>query len=362
MKPGQSHQPPAVVKKSSPNGKLTIYLGKRDFISYKDYVENVDGVVLIDPIYLERIKKHRVLITLNCIQNFGKEDKFSDTCSKFENQLFSITNQIYPNNESDESQFNQLIKSENCITESEQPLTTTQLQNHILQKLAGKSKYAFPFYFKLPDNSANSVSILSANKSIGVSYEIKVWILENMINPDKIANANLNSKLEGILPSTYELDSKEENVSTAYSFGSIHPIAPQQTEDSINDDNSYLKQKMTVDASCMHIGTKNTPKNEKIIDKQMKKKNSGMFSGNPLNREVNIVIRKFHHYLNSSPLPPPESFVKESFLVGKDVTLKVSLDKSVYRHNEKIYVNIEIDNQSGKDVKKVKFVGNFING
>lgn len=50
-------QAPAVVKKSSPNGKLTIYLGKRDFISYKDYSENIDGILLIDPNYLDRIKK-----------------------------------------------------------------------------------------------------------------------------------------------------------------------------------------------------------------------------------------------------------------------------------------------------------------
>ena len=87
---------PAIVKKSSPNGKLTIYglgsvkgslnhmrilveaevirllfqLGKRDFYSYRDYTENIDGVVLIEPTFLKKIKGSRVLASLSqCKQN-----------------------------------------------------------------------------------------------------------------------------------------------------------------------------------------------------------------------------------------------------------------------------------------------------
>lgn len=41
-----------VFKKSAPNGKLTVYLGKRDFIDHVDYCEPVDGVVVIDQEYL----------------------------------------------------------------------------------------------------------------------------------------------------------------------------------------------------------------------------------------------------------------------------------------------------------------------
>ena len=195
-------QAPAVVKKSSPNGKLTIYLGKRDFISYKDYSENIDGILLIDPNYLDRIKKHKIMISLNCNQRFGQEDKQSENSSKFENQIFSITNQIYPGDG------NNKFDGNNDVTKSEQPVTTTQLQNHILQKLSGKSKFAFPFYFKFPKDSANSVSIQSAagdkgTKALGVSYEIRVWILENTGRIRSVDSTSQMSRLEGILPSTY---------------------------------------------------------------------------------------------------------------------------------------------------------------
>lgn len=343
-------QAPAVVKKSSPNGKLTIYLGKRDFISYKDYSENIDGILLIDPNYLDRIKKHKIMISLNCNQRFGQEDKQSENSSKFENQIFSITNQIYPGDG------NNKFDGNNDVTKSEQPVTTTQLQNHILQKLSGKSKFAFPFYFKFPKDSANSVSIQSAagdkgTKALGVSYEIRVWIFENTGRIRSVDSTSQMSRLEGILPSTYEDD--HEEVSTAYTFGSIHPIGPKKPEleqNSQNTDssdcNSYLTQKMTVDASCMQIsGNVKNHENEKSV----KPVKTDIFAGNPLNREVNIVIRKFYHHLNSSPLPPPETTVKQ-----KDISLTVSLDKSVYRHSEKIHVKVGIDNQSGKDVKKVR--------
>ncbi|EDL16395.1 arrestin, beta 1, isoform CRA_b [Mus musculus] len=44
-----------VFKKASPNGKLTVYLGKRDFVDHIDLVDPVDGVVLVDPDHLSAI-------------------------------------------------------------------------------------------------------------------------------------------------------------------------------------------------------------------------------------------------------------------------------------------------------------------
>jgi arrestin-2 len=41
-----------VYKKTTPNGKLTVYLGKRDFIDHVDYCDPVDGVMVIDEEYL----------------------------------------------------------------------------------------------------------------------------------------------------------------------------------------------------------------------------------------------------------------------------------------------------------------------
>lgn len=42
-----------VFKKSSPNGKLTVYLGKRDFVDHVGQVDPIEGVVVADNDYLK---------------------------------------------------------------------------------------------------------------------------------------------------------------------------------------------------------------------------------------------------------------------------------------------------------------------
>ncbi len=41
-----------VYKKTSPNGKMTIYLGRRDFVDHVSETDSVDGVLLVDKDYL----------------------------------------------------------------------------------------------------------------------------------------------------------------------------------------------------------------------------------------------------------------------------------------------------------------------
>ncbi|KAK1882577.1 Arrestin red cell isoform 3 [Dissostichus eleginoides] len=60
-----------VFKKSSPNCKVTVYLGKRDFVDHLDHVDAVDGVILVDPEYL---KDRKVFVTLTCAFRYGRED------------------------------------------------------------------------------------------------------------------------------------------------------------------------------------------------------------------------------------------------------------------------------------------------
>lgn len=53
MDDGGKRQATRVFKKSSPNGKITVYLGKRDFVDHISHVDPIDGVVLIDPDYVK---------------------------------------------------------------------------------------------------------------------------------------------------------------------------------------------------------------------------------------------------------------------------------------------------------------------
>uniref|UniRef100_A0A8D3D1L3 Arrestin C-terminal-like domain-containing protein n=1 Tax=Scophthalmus maximus TaxID=52904 RepID=A0A8D3D1L3_SCOMX len=64
-------KPLRVFKKSSPNCKVTVYLGKRDFVDHLDHVDAVDGVILVDPEYL---KDRKVFVTLTCAFRYGRED------------------------------------------------------------------------------------------------------------------------------------------------------------------------------------------------------------------------------------------------------------------------------------------------
>ena len=60
-----------VFKKGSPNGKITVYLGRRDFVDHVSHVDPIDGVVLVDPEYLNGRK---VFGHVLAAFRYGRED------------------------------------------------------------------------------------------------------------------------------------------------------------------------------------------------------------------------------------------------------------------------------------------------
>jgi len=60
-----------VFKKSTPNGKVTVYIGKRDFFDHIEYCEPVDGVVLVDP---DHVKEKTVYCHVLAAFRYGRED------------------------------------------------------------------------------------------------------------------------------------------------------------------------------------------------------------------------------------------------------------------------------------------------
>ncbi|CAB1458460.1 unnamed protein product [Pleuronectes platessa] len=112
-----------VFKKASPNGKLTVYLGKRDFVDHVDLVEPVDGVVLIDPEYL---KERKVFVTLTCAFRYGRED-LDVLGLTFRKDLFVANIQSFP-----------------PLPEEKKSLT--RLQERLIKKLG---EHAYPFTFEV---------------------------------------------------------------------------------------------------------------------------------------------------------------------------------------------------------------------
>uniref|UniRef100_A0AAR2JZP8 Beta-arrestin-1 n=1 Tax=Pygocentrus nattereri TaxID=42514 RepID=A0AAR2JZP8_PYGNA len=147
-----------VFKKASPNGKLTVYLGKRDFVDHVDLVEPVDGVVLIDPEYL---KERKVFVTLTCAFRYGRED-LDVLGLTFRKDLFVANIQAFP-----------------PVPEEKKSLT--RLQERLIKKLG---EHAYPFTFEIPPNLPCSVTLQpgpeDTGKACGVDFEVKAFCAENV--------------------------------------------------------------------------------------------------------------------------------------------------------------------------------------
>jgi len=51
-------------------GKVTVYLGKRDFIDHLDHVEPIEGVVVVDNDYL---RGRKIFGQLSTVYRYGRE-------------------------------------------------------------------------------------------------------------------------------------------------------------------------------------------------------------------------------------------------------------------------------------------------
>ncbi|KFV15957.1 Arrestin-C, partial [Tauraco erythrolophus] len=148
-----------VFKKTSPNSKLSIYLGKRDFVDHVESVDSVDGVCLIDPEYL---KDRKVYVTLTCAFRYGRDD-LDVIGLTFRKDLYVLTTQIFP------------------PVPDQTPKTLTPLQDKLMKKLG---ENAYPFTFEIATNLPCSVTLQpgpdDVGKACGVDFEVKGFCAENL--------------------------------------------------------------------------------------------------------------------------------------------------------------------------------------
>ncbi|XP_068164735.1 arrestin red cell-like [Antennarius striatus] len=155
-----------VLKKSSPNGKLTVYLGKRDFVDQLAHVDPVDGVLHVDPEYL---KDRKVFVTLTCAFRYGRED-LDVLGLTFQKNLYVVTVQAVP-----------------PLQKEQKPLSP--LQEKLLKKLG---QHAYPFNFTIPPRLPCSVTLQPGpgdpGKACGVDYELQAFCAKNV--EEKIHHRN----------------------------------------------------------------------------------------------------------------------------------------------------------------------------
>lgn len=142
-----------VYKKTAPNGKITVYLGRRDFVDTSSVTEPIDGVVLCDNDYL---RGRRLFASVSITYRFGRE----------EDEVMGV-------------QFSKEMQ----LVCKEIPLKTdkelTEMQDRLVQKLGAG---ACPFFVDIPNNAPCSVQLFSDNtaKPLGVIYELRVFVADNL--------------------------------------------------------------------------------------------------------------------------------------------------------------------------------------
>jgi arrestin-2 len=145
-----------VFKKNSPNGKLTVYLGKRDFVDHLDHVDPIEGVVVVENDYLLNRKIFcQVMVSLR----YGRQDDEIMGVS-FVKELCILSEQVVP-----------ARKEKNSLT---------PLQDKLLKKL-GPTAHAFSL--QLPTTAPVSILIQDGDENgaapvapVGVEYDFRTFV------------------------------------------------------------------------------------------------------------------------------------------------------------------------------------------
>ncbi|XP_063360851.1 arrestin homolog [Cydia amplana] len=144
-----------VFKKTTPNGKVTVYLGKRDFIDHMDYCDPVDGVVVVDNDYLKGRKVYCQLVTT---YRYGREED-EVMGVKFSKEMVIGQEQVVP-----------MINSK---------MELTSVQEKLIKKLGPN---AYPFTFNFPDMAPSSITLQASDedqgKPMGVDYCVRTYVAE----------------------------------------------------------------------------------------------------------------------------------------------------------------------------------------
>lgn len=182
---GGRRQATRVFKKSSPNGKITVYLGKRDFVDHVTHVDPIDGVVLVDPDY---VQDRKVFGHVLAAFRYGRED-LDVLGLTFRKDLYLASEQIFPPPNNPASDAHDASHNGTSVTSKGDGLKSqgtpgvrrplTRLQERLVKKLGPN---AHPFYFELPPHCPASVTLQPApgdtGKPCGVDYELKAFVGE----------------------------------------------------------------------------------------------------------------------------------------------------------------------------------------
>lgn len=143
-----------VFKKTAPNGKVTAYLSRRDFVDHITHTSPVDGVVVVDHDYL---RGRRVFARVAVTYRYGREED-EVMGLHFSKELELVNTEVAPN---------------------AGDVQLTDVQERLIKKLGAN---AYAFNVTLPQNAPCSVSLDSGNEEstqpLGVIYDLKLYVAD----------------------------------------------------------------------------------------------------------------------------------------------------------------------------------------
>ncbi|XP_015605542.1 arrestin homolog isoform X2 [Cephus cinctus] len=147
-----------VFKKSSPNNKLTLYLASRDLIVSSGKIDKLQGVLLVDPEFLQDKKVYgQVTLTFR----YGREDE-EVMGLKFCNEAVMCLAQLYP-----------------PYPGAEHQEPNTPLQEALIKRL-GSNAHAFTM--EVTPLAPPSVQLVPAKEyngaPIGTSYDVRAYVAD----------------------------------------------------------------------------------------------------------------------------------------------------------------------------------------
>ncbi|XP_027234805.1 arrestin homolog [Penaeus vannamei] len=143
-----------VFKKTAPNGKVTAYLSRRDFVDHITHTSPVDGVVVVDHDYL---RGRRVFARVAVTYRYGREED-EVMGLHFSKELELVNTEVAPH---------------------AGDVQMTDVQERLIKKLGAN---AYPISVTLPQNAPCSVSLDSGNEAtsqpLGVIYDLKLYVAD----------------------------------------------------------------------------------------------------------------------------------------------------------------------------------------
>ncbi|XP_011872981.1 PREDICTED: arrestin homolog [Vollenhovia emeryi] len=269
-----------VFKKTTPNGKITVYLGKRDFIDHLGHTDPIDGVLVVENDYLQGRK---VFGQVSTTYRYGREED-EVMGVKFSKELVLCQEQLIP--------------------QKKEKQETTSIQDRLVRRLGSN---AYPFTFQFPQTAPSSVTLQPGDddqgKPLGVEYAVKIFVGDNEEDKGhKRSSVSLAIKKLQYAPPTRGRRLPSSLISKGFTFSQ-----------------GKLNLEVTLDREIYYHGEK-VAANVTVTNNSRKAvKNIKMFVVQHC--EVTMVNAQFSRHVASletregCPITPGASFTKQFYLV-----------------------------------------------